>query len=264
MFSLARVLQFVNRNLVGFTTTTRFEESKMQRIIRPLLPALLIAAICSSAFAQSDPGSIDDLLGAEYPVLQDPIGPQLPEIGPQLPAELPKIGPPLTSPRQLPPPPDLNAPLIMGPDVKPQQELLPPLELPLAPPQSVIEVPRVTIDEPAPGELVLPDLTIPTPENTAADSLKGQQVLRPQLPPDNRDFALRPAPRLQSPQAMNYGSRVYSSRSRINVPIQIEFYSVNRSFGFQRSGGYRSGYRPYGGYVPNRGFGGQRPCPYSR
>ena len=257
----------------------------MQRIIRPLLPALLIAAISSSAFAQSEPGSIDDLLGADFAPLQTQTATQLPEI--QLPeiGPLPKIGPPLPSPTPLPAPPqlpDLNAPLIMSPQVQPPQEMYPRLDLGSEPSQSVLEVPRVTIDETAPGMLVLPDLTIPTPENTAAEPLEGQRVLRPQLDvgpqgrdllPDNRDFAQQRVPRLQSPQALNYGSRAYSSRSRIQLPIQIEFYSASRSFGYQPYGGYgggyrtRSSYRPYGGYAPRGyggGYGGGRSCPYSR
>jgi len=172
-------------------------------------------------------------------------------------------------------------------------------------PQSVLELPRVTMDEPAPDALVLPDLTMPTPENTGARLREDRRALKPQfetrpseqielLPFDNdSDRAVSdlltqpravpvqprmqsplPRPQLQSPQALNYGSRSYSSRSRIQlVPVQIEFFSVSRGFGYQPYGGYRSGYGsgfgsgygynyrpPYGGYRPYGGYGG-RDCP---
>lgn len=256
----------------------------MPKITRSLLPTILIAALClpAVAFAQTEPGSLD-LLGADFEPLQTQTAQAIPE---------------------------LNAPIIMGPTFRENQESIPQLD-------SVLEPPRVTIDEPAPGALLLPDLTIPTPENTAMDSFENRRSLKPQLgvqPPDpiellpfdNGDVAeLRPqsratlaqprmqspqmqSPQMRSPQALNYGSRTYSSRSRLQVvPIQVEFYSVSRGFGYQSYGGYRGGlgfgyntgypasygrppvgFRPYGGYVPYGGFGrgngGGAYCPSRR
>jgi len=239
----------------------------MPKLIRLLFPATMIAALCSPVFAQSDPGSLDDLLGVEFAPLQQ---------------------------QEIQQPSALNSPLIIGPENQVQSDALPAAGLvPVPPPPiSVVETPRVDVNEPAPGELVLPDLTIPTPENTALDSfgkstepiellpLDGNAV---ELPAERR--LIRPQPQLQSPQALNYGSRVYSSRSRIQVvPIQVEFFSVSRGIGYQPYGGYGSGYgspygsgyrpgygsygrppinyRPYGGY--GRSNGGGRYCPYSR
>ena len=245
----------------------------MPKLIRLLFPATLIAALCSPAFAQSDPGSLDDLLGLDFPPLEQ---------------------------QETQTPSKLNSPLIMGPEIQAGGEALPATDLvPVPPPPvSVLETPRVDVNEPAPGRLVLPDLTMPTPENTAVDSFDNRLSLKPQvtvqpsepielLPFDNGDTAelqtdprlIRPQPQMQSPQALNYGSRAYSSRSRIQmVPIQVEFFSVSRGIGYQPYGGYRSGYgsygrppvgyRPYGGYVPyggyGRGNGGGRYCPSGR
>lgn len=244
----------------------------MSKPIRTLFPAMLIAAWCLPVFAvaQTDPGSLDDLLGADFAPLQNQAAQQLPE---------------------------LNSPLIMGPQVPRQQEMLPQLE-------SVMEVPRVIIDEPPPSELLLPDLTMPTPENTAMESRENRRSLKPQfevqpqdrielLPYGNgavtepsrqvftqpRSFPQSssfPQPRMQTPQALNYGSQAYSSRSRIQfVPVQVEFYSGSRSFGYQPYGGYRASYssgyrsgygsfgRPPVGYRPYGGGDG-RYCPYGR
>ena len=252
----------------------------MSKLIHSLFPVtLLMAALSLPAMtvAQTDPGSLDELLGADFEPLQNQPAQQVPE---------------------------LNAPLIMGPQVQRPQDVLPQME-------SVLEVPRVTIDERAPGELVLPDLTIPTPENTAIDSRMNRRSLKPKFevrPPD--PIELRPfddddaaqigeqipaqprstfvQPRMQTPQVLNYGSRAYSSRSRLlSVPIQVEFFSTSRSFGYQPYGaygpgyrsnygsgyrssygsGFRSGYGSYGrppaGYRPYGG-GDPRYCPYGR
>jgi len=230
----------------------------MPKFTFSFLPTLLIAALCLPAIgaAQTDPGSLelDDLLGADFNPLQE---------------------------QNAQPSTDLHAPLVLVPPVPnlpvPQtSEVIPP-------PISVLELPRIAIDEPAAGELVLPDLTIPTPENTTVDPLENRRSLKPQFevqPPAQIEPVLpQPRPRMQSPQALNYGGSAYSSRSRIQiVPIQVEYYSVNRSYGYQPYGGYggyRSGYgssyRPsYGGYSrsPARsaygGAGGSRYCPYGR
>ena len=244
--------------------------------------AVLIAATCMStvAVAQTEPGSLDDLLGADFEPLQGQVNPELP---------------------------DLNSPLILGPPEQrqwqPQTEVIPE-------PQSVLTVPRVGTDEPAPDALVLPDLTMPTPDNTAFESRDNRRSLKPQStvqPPDpiellpfnddqSTELRTQPrtpqtqqgllTPRMQSPQALNYGNRAYSSRSRIQVvPVQIEFFSVSRGIGYPYGGygaAYRSGYRggiggygrppvgysPYGGYVPyggyGRGYSGGRNCPSRR
>ncbi len=239
----------------------------MPKLIRLLFPVTLIAALCSPMFAQSDPGSLDDVLGLDFAPLEQQENQQ---------------------------PSGLNSPLIMGP----KTELVP---VP-PPPVSVMETPRVDVNEPVPGAMVLPDLTMPTPENTTVESFDNQQSLKPPvtiqpsepielLPFDDGDTAelqtaprlIRPQPRLQSPQALNYGNRTFSSRSRIQaVPVQVEFFSVSPGIRYQSYGGYQSGYRPsygsygrppvgyrpYGGYVPyggyGRGNGGGRYCPSGR
>jgi hypothetical protein len=274
----------------------------MPKIIRSFLPAVLIAALCSPlVIAQTEPGSLDDLLGADFP---------------------PLVTPPNRASEQLP---DLNAPLLMGqpasqrrldripdpqlgpdPLLAPAPQLAPVAPVPqlptpeLGPPQSVLEIPRVTADEPAPGELILPELTMPTPENTAAFPDQ-QRVLRPQLnvqpqdelellPFDDADSIQARTPQMRTPKALPYGTNAfgsnvygsngrsaYSSRSRLlAVPIQVEFYSVtqrylpyggfgygNRPYGSFRPGYSPGGYRPAGGYVPYGGYGG-RDCPYRR
>jgi len=142
----------------------------------------------------------------------------------------------------------LNSPLIMGPEGAPESPL------------SVLELPQITVDE-DPGALVLPDLTMPTPENTVAGDNPYRQTLKPQLNDQTgNQFELQP--RMQAPQALPYGgSYIPSPTRRLSVPIQVEFFSISRGYipyGGYRSRGY-SGYRPYGG-----GYGGGRYCPYGR
>lgn len=228
----------------------------MPKFTFSFLPTLLIAALCLPAIgaAQTDPGSLelDDLFGADFNPLQE------------------QTGQPST---------DLHAPLVIVPPV-PNSPAPQPSEV-IPPPIAVPDVPRIAIDESAPGELVLPELTIPTPDNTTVDPLENRRSLKPQfeLRPQNQVEPVLPQPRMQSPQALNYGGSAYSSRSRIQiVPVQVEFYSVSRGYGYQPYGGYggyrgyRSGYgsnyRPsYGGYgrSPARpSYGGSRYCPYGR
>jgi len=231
----------------------------MPNLYRSLFPAALFVALCSPfATAQVEPGSLDDLLGAEFA--------------------------PLRSTEQLP---ELSAPLLMPP---------PPIQLEpdpqVGPVQSVLEIPRVTPEEPAPGALILPELTMPTPENTRADFTEDRRVLRPQidvrpeneiqlLPFDNRDSVQTRKPQMQTPQALPYGSAA-SPRSRLlSVPVQVEFFTVTRryvpyggygSYGYNNRpyGSYRPspprGYRPVGGYgyrPGGYGYGG-RDCPSRR
>jgi len=257
---MARVLQLLKLKPAWASCHDQVRGTKMPKLIRSLFPAALIAALCLPvvAFAQTEPGSLNDLLDADFAPLQ-------------------------TQTAQ--PSPELNAPLILGPQVQRPQQAGRSMD-------SVLEIPRVAADEPAPGELLLPDLTIPTPQNTASDSFENRRSLKPQLevrPPDpiellpfddgdvsdlrTKPRAIRPQPRIQTPQALNYGSQAWSSRSRIQVaPIQVEFFSVNRGFGYQPYGGYGGysgyrrppvSYRPYGGYVPYGGYGG-RYCPSGR
>lgn len=238
----------------------------MPKLNRSFFPAVLLAALCSSfALAQVEPGSLDDLLRAEFAPLN----------------------PATNSPEQLP---DLNAPLLMPPQGLPQQSLpqqsrevgpkvqLPPVpQLPpapqlaapqLGPPASVLEIPRVTPGEPAPEALLLPELTMPTPENSGAGVSEERRVLRPQLearsedqlellPFDDRDSIRARTPQMRTPQALPYGangssglgsnSRTYRSRSRlVAIPLQIEFFTVTQRY--VPYGGY--GVRPYGGYRP--------------
>lgn len=227
----------------------------MPKFTFSFLPALLIAALCLPAIgaAQTDPGSLElDYPSADVNPLQE---------------------------QNAQPSTDLHAPLVIVPPV-PNLPASQPSEV--IPPPLVLDAPRIAIDEPAPGELVLPDLTIPTPENTTVDPLENQRSLKPQfeVQPQAQIEPALPQPRLQSPQALNYGSRAYLSRSRIQiVPLQVQVYSVNRGYGYQPYGGYggyggyRSGYRSsyrsgygssyrpgsYGGYG-----GGSRYCPYGR
>ena len=212
---------------------------------RTLFIAVAVCGLFASfANAQSSPGSFDELLETEFAPLK-PV-PQLP---------------------------DLHAPLVMGPQENEKQERS-------KEPKSVIEVPQVQSNDAAPKVLVLPNLTIPTPENTAADRVDSQTVLRPGfgersdddlqlLPFNERNDARLRQPTLQPPRALPYGSNsrsFYSSTRRLAVPIQVEFFSFG-NFGFQPFPAY--GYRPYGGYVPYGGyrsyggFGG-RNCPYGR
>lgn len=232
----------------------------MPKFTFSFLPTLVIAVLCLPAIgaAQTDPGSLglDSLLGADFDPLQE---------------------------QNAQSSTDLHAPLVIVPPVP---NALIPQSSEVIPPPLVLDVPRIAIDEPAPGELVLPDLTIPTPENTTVDPLENRRSLKPQFEVQ-RQVQIEPAipqPRLQSPQALNYGNS-YSSRSRLQiVPLQVEVFSVNRGYGYQPYGGY-SGYRPgyrssyrlgygssyrsgygssyrpgsYGGYG-----GGSRYCPYGR
>lgn len=102
--------------------------------------------------------------------------------------------------------------------------------------------------------LVLPDLSVPTPENTRAD-------LAPVL-----------SPRLHAPQPLTYSQAPLavprSSFDRYrgqSMPLQIQFYSVRQVTPAFSSGvrpnpyAYRSsGYLPYGGYQSFSGYGGNR------
>ena len=223
----------------------------MPKFTFSFLPTLVIAVLCLPAIgaAQTDPGSLElDYPSADVNPLQE---------------------------QNAQPSTDLHAPLVIVPPVP---NVLIPQSSEVIPPPLVLDVPRIAIDEPAPGELVLPDLTIPTPENTTVDPLENRRSLKPQFEVQ-RQVQIEPAipqPRLQSPQALNYGNS-YSSRSRLQiVPLQVEVFSVNRGYGYQPYGGY-SGYRPgyrssyrsgygssyrsgsYGGYG-----GGSRYCPYGR
>ena len=222
----------------------------MPMLIRTLLTVLMLMTLSTSiASAQNDPGSMDDLLDIEFAPLQ-------PET------------------QQAQPLPDLEAPLILGDRVE-----LPPPPSPRrqSGPLSVLEVPPVTMDGPASGALVLPDLTMPTPENTRVDAFD-RTSLKPRIgvQPNDR-FELPPEPRLQAPRALSYGAGTLSSRPQFGVyraPLQIEIFSANRGFGFQSYGGYRSGgygYRPNGygygyggGYRPYGGYRGGQYCPYGR
>ncbi|QEG25240.1 hypothetical protein [Mariniblastus fucicola] len=229
----------------------------MQRPLRQLFSAAMITVLSlSCANAQTDPGGIGDLLDADFAPLQ-------------------------TNAQQLP---ELNSPLIMGE----QQVQLPPVpQVFPQQPQSVLETPGAVINQSAPEQLILPDLTIPTPENTAATSREDRRSLKPQfdalsqdrielLPFDNDDTPSLQAririPQMSTPQALNYRSQTYTSRSLLRtLPIQIEFFSETQSFGYQPYGVYRPGgygyrsyggaYRPYSGYQPYgryRPYGGHR------
>ena len=294
----------------------------MPKFTFSFLPTLVIAVLCLPAIgaAQTDPGSLglDSLLGADFDPLQEQnaqsstdlhaplvIVPPVPNapvaqssgvIPPPTVLDVPRIAIDEPAPGELALPDlpplqeqnaqrstDLHAPLVIVPPVP---NALIPQSSEVIPPPLVLDVPRIAIDEPAPGELVLPDLTIPTPENTTVDPLENRRSLKPQFEVQ-RQVQIEPAipqPRLQSPQALNYGNS-YSSRSRLQiVPLQVEVFSVNRGYGYQPYGGY-SGYRPgyrssyrsgygssyrsgygssyrpgsYGGYG-----GGSRYCPYGR
>ena len=229
-------------------------------------------ALCSSfALAQNEPGGLE----SDFAPLQ------LPEL--DLPnSDLPDL--------QLPQIDELDAPLVMLPP--------PPQLEPSAPPVTVLELPRVAPDELAPGELVLPELTMPTPENSTADFGQSRRALRPQIAPapteelqllpfDNREPAQVARPQMTTPRALPYGSAGVGQGSYgnnagasrlgrlLSVPVQVEVitqtrgyvpYGGYRSFNFQyRPSGYRSsvprGYRP--GYAPYGGYGG-RDCPYRR
>lgn len=261
----------------------------MPKIKRSFFSAVLLAALCSPfAIAQNDPGSLEDLLGADFAPLS-PV-PQLKTPDLEAPLNLPAPSDFSVAPREPGSLPSLESPVV------PESAIAPDYPASITPrqstvPRSVLEIPRVTMDEPAPESLVLPDLTVPTPENSAADFRQGRTVLRPQLEPQRRDnLQLLPfdsqesiqtrTPRLQAPQPLPYGTygnrtRTESARSRLmSIPIQVEFYSVRGSYGYQPYGGfvpqsygygsgYRSGYRPYGGYGyrPNNGYRGGRNCP---
>jgi len=246
----------------------------MPTFIRTIFSTLVLAALCTPiAFAQNDPGSISDLLEADFAPLHQTTQSNT----------------------------ELNSPLILGPELqangnlpaKPELVPIPP------PPSSVLEVPSADNEKRPTGELasasaseeiILPELTMPTPENTTADLQEGLTVLRPRfddrqqapvdlLPFNGRDDRQLPKPRMQAPQALNYGSQTSATPSRLQVPIQFEFYSVNRSFGYSPLsglgvGGFNAGfnrpavYQPFGGYVPyggyGRGYGGGRYCPSGR
>ena len=199
-------------------------------------------------------------------ILDRPIDLQGPEFGLSLPeAQEPDA---LNSPLILGPeidtdPGALNLPPVLGPS--PEVELLP------SPDSGYVELPEVPMVQPVPGELVLPELTIPTPENSIADG-GNQRVLKPQLdqqsqhglqPLDNRNQAPAQVPRLQGPQALSYGGRYVQPRTRVfSTPIQVEVFTFSRGgFGYQPYGGYRGG---YGGYRAYGGYGGGRSCPYGR
>lgn len=201
---------------------------------RQTFAILCVAGLFSTQlFAQSDPGS---LLEAEFA----PLAP-------------------------VPQPSELNEPLLMGP--KTETGALP--EHKPAPPQTVIES-QPQFDKGAPGALVLPDLTIPTPENSGVDTDPDRTTLKPPLVQPDGGLDQAPAPRMHTPQAHYYGSSSFShTRSRaFAVPVQVEFFTITRGFGYQPYGVYGGLYRPpvygyrFGGYVPYGGYGyGGRNCP---
>ena len=253
----------------------------MPKLYRSIFTAVLLAALCSSfAVAQNDPGGLE----SDFAPLQ------LPEL------DLPDLQPPDLVLPQLDAPlvmPQLDAPLVMP---RPQnQEFIPLPQFEPEVPTTVLEVPRVTIDEPAPGELVLPELTMPTPENSTADFGQNRSVLRPQIAPgeelqllplDNREPAQARRPQMTTPRALPYGnsglgnSAAYGNNAAasrlgrlLSVPVQVEVFTERR--GYVPYGGYRSfnfeyrpsNYRPSyprgyrsGGYAP---YGG-RDCPSRR
>lgn len=260
----------------------------MSKLTRSFFPAVLLAALCSPfVMAQTEPGSLDDLLGADFAPLatQDSSDQQLPDLHAPL-----LLGPPAPQRSgETIPQPQIGplAPLAPVPQLAPVAPvpMLPPPQS--APSQSVLDIPRVTAEEPAPGALVLPELTMPTPENTGA--VENQHVLRPQLdvrpqaelellPFDDRNSIQARQPQMRTPRALPYGNS--SQQRQLAVPIQIEFFTVTRRYapygGYGSGGyGYRSygssrspygsgGYRPSGGYAPY-GYGrGGRDCPSRR
>ncbi len=221
------------------------EESKLVLLRLGGMIANLEKLKNGTGVAPGTPSVKDELLGTEF----DPVA---------------------TSP---PRPGTLNSPLIMGADGAQEVQRLTNLEMAPESAQSVLEVPRITLDEPSPGGLVLPDLTVPTPENSMADNGQNRTVLKPPLldqsgdeiallPFDNRNPSQGRIPRMQSPQALSYGGSYIAPRTRFNnASVQVEFFSISRGFGYQPYGGYvPRGYWPYGGF----GYGGGSYCPYGR
>ena len=191
-----------------------------------------LAAFAASAAAQTDSGSFEELLDLDLAPLEAPVAP------------LPTL-PDLVEPGTL-----QVAPVAPSFSIGSLEEAVPPpaekrsvLDL------SPVEVPHIALDPVDSEELLLPDLSVPTPENTRAD-------IAPAI-----------VPRLHAPQPLTYpragpasSFKRYRTRS---IPLQIEFYTVRqvnpyvvpytyRPYGYQAFGGYQ----PYGGY---RGSLGVRP-----
>lgn len=202
-----------------------------------------MAAFAVPAPGQTDAGSFEELLDLDLAPLETSDAP------------LPGL-PYLAEPEELrvaPAAPSFS----IGPLEEAAQQTVPPLAIPSqVEPRSVLEVPHIALDPLESEELVLPDLSVPTPENTRAD-------IAPVLPP-----------RLHAPQPLTYARNVPTApdssfdRFRLrSIPLQIQFYSVrqvNPAFTYGAGArpspySYRgSGYLPYGGYQPYGGYGGYR------
>ena len=191
------------------------------------LPIVLLTACSSLVLAQNDFGSFDDLQGF------DP----LPELGP---VELPEAGPEDFR---------IGPPILEPAFTSPRES------------NSVLEPPQFSFDEPAPGDyqparddyqtvpgqLTLPELTAPTPDNSQADHYPAHDLSEPELDPQWQQRKV-PAtslrqPRLTAPQPMSY--RPVSPYGNVGRSFQIQVYSVKPNYRYQPRG---YGYQPYGGY----------------